>query len=307
MGKKLTEIELINKSNIIHNFKYKINFNGYTNIKDKVVITCPNHGNFKQIMSDHLNGRGCSICAVEKNTTKKRNNIKELINRANKIHDSSYIYNLNEHKSMHDNVDILCQKHGIFNMSLHSHINKKRGCKKCAIEKVTMTKSEFIQIANKIHNNKYDYSKVNYINGRTKIIIICPEHSDFLQLPRDHINKKNGCPICNESKGERLISILLDNYNIKYVPQKSFFDLKYRGLLYFEFYLPELNMCIEFDGEHHFKPITYWGGDKTFKLVKKRDKLKNDYCKLKNIPLLRISHKDSESKIEYDILYFIKK
>ena len=117
--KKLSKVELTNKANIIHNFKYLYKFNDYKSIKDKVTITCPIHGDFSQSMSDHLDGSGCRLCAIEKNASNKRNNIENLIHRANKIHNNFYDYsNLKDHKSMHNKVDIICPKHGIFNISL---------------------------------------------------------------------------------------------------------------------------------------------------------------------------------------------
>lgn len=215
--KKLSKSELIDRANNVHNFKYLYDFDNYNTIKDKVTITCPTHGEFKQSMSDHLNGHGCQLCAIEKNANKKRNIIKDLIDRANKTHNYSYDYsNLTNHKSMHDKIGIICPKHGIFNLSLHSHINKKRGCQKCAIERATDTKDVFIEKANNIHNNKYNYDNVFYSNSRTKVEIVCPKHGSFLQKPCDHLHSKAGCPICKESKGERLVSNILQSYNINY-------------------------------------------------------------------------------------------
>ena len=60
-----------------------------------------------------------------------------------------------------------------------------------------LTLEEFINRAKKIHNDNYDYSKVNYINNHTKVCIICPEHGEFWQTPLHHINRKQGCPICS--------------------------------------------------------------------------------------------------------------
>ena len=58
-----------------------------------------------------------------------------------------------------------------------------------------LNKDIFIERSNKVHNNKYDYSKVEYINQRTKVIITCPIHGDFEQTPKNHMNWQ-GCPIC---------------------------------------------------------------------------------------------------------------
>lgn len=83
------------------------------------------------------------------------------------------------------------------------------------------TTQEFIEKAKKIHGNKYDYGKVNYVNNKTKVCIICPEHGEFWQTPRAHICKQHGCPKCNESRLERDIRILLTTNSIRYETEKT--------------------------------------------------------------------------------------
>ena len=76
------------------------------------------------------------------------------------------------------------------------------GCPKCG-NTIKRTKEDFIREARTIHGDKYDYSKVEYINNRTKVCIICPIHGEFWQTPINHINNKNGCPKC----GNNMISV----------------------------------------------------------------------------------------------------
>jgi len=83
-----------------------------------------------------------------------------------------------------------------------------------------LSDDDFIKRSNIIHNNFFSYDKIIYVNNKTKIIITCPIHGDFKQRPNDHI-EGYGCPICNESKGEKEIRKLLDHYNIKYEVQKN--------------------------------------------------------------------------------------
>ena len=295
--KKLTTDELVKRFNIIHKNKFDYPLMICSNINSRIKIICPTHGEFKQRLSDHLYGHGCNLCAIDKNIALKRNNLQNLINRANMIHDNSYDYSLlNDHTSMQDIVDILCPKHGMFRKSMHSHINKKRGCKYCAIDKITDTKESFMIKSNKIHDNKYDYNKSVYVNSKTKLIITCPTHGDFSQRPMDHINSKQGCPVCNESKGERKIRIILKDLNINLISEKSFADLKHKRILFFDFYLPEHNVCIEFDGAQHFDPYIIFGGEESFDKIKIKDDLKNDYCKKNNIRLLRIPHTENDVK-----------
>lgn len=85
----------------------------------------------------------------------------------------------------------------------------------------------------------------------------------------------------------------MDNNNIKYIKQKTFKECKDIKLLKFDFYLPEYNMCIEFDGIQHFKPIERFGGIDGFKKTKQNDKTKNIYCDKNNIKLLRIKYNEN--------------
>lgn len=303
--KKLTKEELIKRFNQVHNFKFDYSLMDYKDINSKIKIICPKHGIFEQTPKNHLKGNDCFECS--KRNRSKTN--KEFIRQANIVHNNFYDYSLTKYKNYLTKVKIICPIHGEFEQFPTEHLFKKSGCKKCGIEKTKkitlLGLDKFIEKSNKIHHNKYDYSNVNYINSYTKVIITCPKHGDFLQKPQDHLYSKAGCPVCKESKGERLISQILQNYNIAYVSQKTFDDLRHKMLLKFDFYLPELNMCIEYDGEQHFRPILGWGGDELFKELQIRDKLKNEYCKENNIPLLRLTYKDTDELVRRKILEFL--
>ena len=117
----------------------------------------------------------------------------------------------------------------------------------------------FIKKYRKIHGDKYDYSKVDYINNHTKVCIICPEHGEFWQVPNNHLNGY-GCPKCVMSHMENNISQLLNRNDIKYIPQCTFEWLKYKNNLYLDFYLPDYNIAIECQGEQHFEPVEHFGG-----------------------------------------------
>jgi len=137
----------------------------------------------------------------------------------------------------------LCPEHGEFYQTIVDHL--KFGCKKCS--RKFMDLQLFINTANEIHNNKYDYSLVDYRNNHTKIKIICKKHGIFEQRPNDHL-MKHGCPHCNESQGELKIAEYLDNNSILYERQKTFIDCKNIKKLPFDFFLPDFNICIEYDG-----------------------------------------------------------
>ena len=142
-----------------------------------------------------------------------------------------------------------------------------------------------------IHKDLYDYSLVNYVGCYDKVEIICKKHGVFKQAPHSH-KMGIGCPKCRSSKGEASVRNWLEVNKIKYEEQQTFEGCKHKRRLKFDFYVPQHNLCIEYDGKQHFKIIVGgWGGGKeAYELRKLRDKIKNDYCKENKINLLRISY-----------------
>jgi len=125
----------------------------------------------------------------------------------------------------------------------------------------------------------------------SKVIITCPKHGDFEQIAYAH-RHGNGCPSCNDSKGEREIKKFLNENSIVYEFQKKFKDCKNKRTLPFDFYLPEYNLCIEYDGEQHFRPSGFSNGIERFEMLKINDKIKTEYCINNNIQLLRIDYQE---------------
>ena len=117
----------------------------------------------------------------------------EFIDRACAVHGDKYGYAFSVYQSAHEKVMIHCPEHGMFEQSPHSHVQGK-GCAECVGLK-KHTNESFIKKARKVHGNKYDYSKVDYVNATTKIKIICPEHGKFEQVAGSHLSG-HGCPEC---------------------------------------------------------------------------------------------------------------
>jgi hypothetical protein len=219
---------------------------------------------------------------------------------ARKVHGTKYDYDLVNYINSETKVKIICPFHGIFEQLPKSHL-KGYGCEFCSIEKLKNsrrdTKIDFLIKAHRIHGLKYDYSQVNYVNSYTKVKIICFEHGIFEQRPQDHLNSANGCPICSESKGEKIIRIFLENHQIAFIPQKTFEGCVSKNELYFDFYLPEYNLCIEYDGIQHYKVVERWGGEKGLKERQKRDQLKDIFCQTQDISLLRIRYDENPLEV----------
>lgn len=196
--RKTTE-EFIKEAKKIHKDTYDYSKVKYINNQTKVTITCMKHGDFFQIPSSHIYKKaGCPSCAIEKRTDKLRKTQKKFIEEAKKIHKDIYDYSKVEYVNSFKKIEIICKKHGSFWQDPSLHLSG-RGCKKCFIEKQTDRKRKvikrFIEEAKEIHKNTYDYSKIEYLNNKTKIGIICKIHGIFWQSPNHHLHG-SGCPNC---------------------------------------------------------------------------------------------------------------
>ena len=346
--KKIDKEEFCNRSNLLHNNKYDYSLVEYKNNRTKVSIICNLHGLFNQVPESHMKGFGCKKCSGNYNYTNKEyisklvsifgsrynydkinyksqkekvilfcnihgdiekfpqvllrgsgcskcetNNYKidtyEFIERSKKIHKDLYNYNYVFYVNDTTPVKIECVKHGIFNQVPNAHLSG-HGCIFCS-GRYKYTNEEFIEKSILTHGKKYDYSLVNYINAQKKVKIICSKHGEFIQKPTNHI-LGNGCPSCKESKGELSIYEFLNSNNILHHRQKTFKGCKSKSLLFFDFFIPEKNLCIEYDGEFHYLPIF---GEKNLEIMKIRDSIKTKFCIDNNIRLIRIPYTEFQN------------
>jgi protein-arginine kinase activator protein McsA len=194
-----------------HGNKYDYSRVSYKNLRTKIKIICPIHGEFEQRPDSHLNSSGCTKCGVELSSNSRKTSVKDFISKSNQVHNNKYNYSEVIYKNTHTNVIIICPIHGQFQKPPYEHL-KGKGCYKCYSEKKDKHgyKETFIKRSNKIHNNKYNYSKVNYINIHTKVTIICPKHGEFLQSPNNH-QRGHECFQCTGKVKITLEKIKSDN------------------------------------------------------------------------------------------------
>ena len=285
MSKKLDRYEFIWKAIQKHGYRYDYRKVNYINNKTKVCIICPEHGEFWQTPDSHLRGNGCSKCGRIICGNVLTLAIEDFVQKAKEIHGYKYDYSKVEYKGVKTKVCIVCPEHGEFWQTPDNHINQKQGCPICGGSK-KLVKNDFIDKAKEIHGNKYDYSKVDYINNKTKVCIVCPEHGEFWQKPNDHLNG-NGCPKCTESKLECLIRKKLEYNNISFIYEyKPLFLKTDNGQQSIDFYLPDYNIGIECQGIQHFKPIKWFGGENKYFYTISMDKRKKKLCDKENVMLL---------------------
>ena len=197
-------------------------------------------------------------------------------------------------------VCIICPIHGEFWQRPDLHLIGK-GCLLCANDKKRNNTEEFIEKAKLIHGNKYDYSKVNYIDSKTKVCIICPIHGEFWQNTSSHL-RGCGCKSCHFSVLEENIKHFLIDNNIEFETQKNFNWLGKQSL---DFYLPLYNIAIECQGVQHFKKHKFFGGEDAYIDRIKRDKRKYNLCKENKIKLLYFTNVNENliPKIYFDTIY----
>lgn len=304
---RLTTEQFIEKSKLVHGNKYDYSKSIYINQKTKVTVICPKHGKFEIVPNYHLVDKcGCKLCGKESIKKKTSYGANKFIIEANKVHKNKYNYNDLNFVDMRTITSFSCPIHGEFLQTPSLHI-RTGGCQKCGIEKVASqkryTKSYFIKKSKKIHLDKFDYSQVIYENAFKKVTIICKKHGEFKQKPAMHMQGQ-GCPSCVNSQGERQISCLLKQHNIIFECEKKFKYCKNIRQLPFDFFIPHLNICIEFQGIQHYDAYHRMGGESAFKKLQINDQIKRNFCNLNNITLLEIKYDESiEEKLrEYNII-----
>ena len=207
-----------------------------------------------------------------------------------------YTYEKSVYTTNKAKVVVTCPIHGDFDTIAYDFL-KGHGCPDCGIEslkqKRRLSQDEFIAQCKAIHGNRYDYSKVVYVNNKTNVTVICPDHGPFEVMPQDHIQKKNGCPKCQTSKGETAIHVWLDAHGIKHdwhKPIRTPMAIGKRKKFVADFYIESLNTIIEYNGEQHYRAKKEWGGDKQLKWQQARDAALRRYCEAEGIRLLEIPY-----------------
>jgi len=229
-----------------------------------------------------------------------QNNYLEFITQSKMVHSDKYSYTKVVYQRNDVKVQICCPVHGTFLQRPDAH-KRGQGCPDCAYDnrvksRKRKTTKEFINEAKVKHNNKYTYINTKYTNIKSKVLITCDEHGDFLQEAKAHL-RGQGCPDCAnisrstffESKGEKAVEHYLQENNILFEKQKTFDDCRHIMLLRYDFYLPDYNTLIEYDGEQHYHFIPRFHRTlERFDDLKLRDEIKNKFAQDNNIKLLRI-------------------
>lgn len=253
---------------------------------------CPKHidkGILKISYANLRRGRGCPYCAKRAKRTPEEYNT-ELANSHSDIIAVEPYVNLKTpilHKCLRCGHEWMVKPTNVL------HLN--HSCPRCAGRNTNRTQDEFISDVERVNPNILVLDK--YVNTTTKIRFQCKQCQYIWKAKPNNILFGKGCPHCKSSRGEIKIAEVLCELNISYVRQYKFLDCVDELCLPFDFYIPQYNCCIEYDGEQHFKPIRFgnMSSDKAicaYNKCVKHDNIKTQYCIKHNIKLIRISYLD---------------
>lgn len=310
MVKKLTTEEFIQKAKAIHGDKYDYSAVVYINNYTKIKVFCKRcEKYFETTPANCLRGKGCPHCKGIRAHERFKMSNEYFIEKAKKIHGNKYDYSAVNYVNAHTKVKIFCktcQKYFECEPANHYH---KKGCPICARkragQKLALTADEFLTKLKKISGKRYEILNNSYCNRHTKVKVLCNKCKKIFESLPGNLLSGHGCPYCKQSKGELSIQSYLNTKHITYIVQYRFKDCKDKRPLPFDFYLPERNLCIEFQGAQHYKTgkrfftIREKGkevAEEKFKLQKKHDRIKKKYCKNNNINFLEIKYDENIEK-----------
>jgi len=263
----------------------------YKNCKTKMKYLCTNcNKEYYMNLDNMINDRGCPTCSITKITDKR------IIEKVNELGYELLNFNRNDN-GISILLELKCKEGHVFTVNWDTIRNKEeyicmvcRGFRDSKEGKSQeMYKREIEEYCAK-ENLPYEFIKAykrHYANSKsTWLILNCKEHGKFEVNKVDFMTRwKQRCPICtgNASKGEIRISEILNNYNIDFIREHSFEDCRNIMPLPFDFYLPENEIFIEFNGNEHYESIKFFGGDEKFKQRQINDNIKREYCKDKKL------------------------
>lgn len=289
--------DFLEQAREVHGNKYNYYKDCFVKISAKTKINCLTHGDFEQIADAHIRqGSGCPDCGFATQVEKRKMSLEDFILKSQAVHGDKYNYSKVIYKNNRAKIIVICPEHGDFYPAPGNFLSGS-GCPKCSIieqhENQKKNVTDFIKDSKIVHGDKYDYSNVVYNGGKKIVEIICKKHGVFHQTPNSH-QSGNGCPSCNTSKGENLIKLILDNLEISYLTQYTFDGLIDKRKLKCDFYLPNNNLVIEYNGRQHYEEVKAWGGKNGLNEVRRRDELKRVFFKSNNIKLLEIHYTEKD-------------
>jgi Zn finger protein HypA/HybF involved in hydrogenase expression len=283
----------------VHGNRYEYVEETYNTYTSRMRIFCSEHGFFEQTPHSHISMKtGCPLCGNRSAGLSNQKGWEVVRDMFISVHGDRYKYDSNTYRDVSHKMRIECSIHGWFEQKPYQHYSD-HGCKKCGseenAERKKITFSDFIEKSKVIHGKKCSYEKAEYVDIFTPIHITCSKHGEFFQTPRNHY-RGSGCPKCNSSKGEEKIRNILSDLSVEFIEQKTFDDLVHKNYLRCDFYLPNHNTVIEFNGIQHYEPISVFGGINGLKENQTRDIIKYNFLEKNKIDLIIVRYDNEDIK-----------
>ena len=286
MSRKKTHEEFVEEIGLINpNIEIKSN---YINTNTKILCKCKiDDYEWEVVPSSLLRGTKCPKCALLKRVSIRTKTHEQFTKEMHEIHPNIEV--LGEYSNASTKILCRCKIDGYEWYPTPYNLLSNKGCPKCG-NSLTKTHENFVEEMNAI-NPDIEILE-NYKGAKEKILCRSKACNHEWFASPTHLLKGQACPYCKQSVGERNIRHFLEKHNIIYTPQYKYDGLLgiNDGLLSFDFYLHDMNILIEYQGEQHYKPIDVFGGDEYFEIQQEHDKRKSDYAKTHNINLLEIPY-----------------
>ena len=243
-----------------------------------------------------LKGHGCPKCSAKRASERLTISHEDFIKRVHSVNKNIVVKNT--YYGNTTRMDCVCSDCGYKWNTAASQLLSGCNCPKCA---ATIRAREYYMLSQEEFVSRMSITNPNikilgiYMGSDKKIDCKCLSCGYEWDALPSNLLKGEGCPKCRNSHGETIVARYLDSINIKYNVQYRFDDCRYVRPLPFDFYLPDYNACIEYDGEQHYWPIDFAGrgkehSEESFRKTKERDVIKTKYCENNNIRLLRIPY-----------------
>ena len=243
----IKRLEFIKKAKEKHGDRYDYSKVIYINSNTDVIIICKIHNTFPQKPNNHLIGSNCPKCAIESRANKRRTNIDDFINKANKKFNNKYNYSKSIYKNTDTDIIIICPNHGDQPMTPYHHLKSKTGCDECgkldSIKNRTKDTDILLKEIKEKFDDKIDLSKINYINSKTDIMLICKKHKkEFSITPNRLLISKFACPDCVSDNKKIIFRKTLDIF-IKEANNKFNNKFDYTKVEYINSKTPIIIIC----------------------------------------------------------------
>ena len=266
----------------------------YQGSRSKIKCECKKCGNkWETEARNLLRGNGCPVC----NKSNPKLTTEQYKIQLKKINPNIIV--MGEYTGNGNKITCKCKICGYEWYPFANAIKSGHGCPNCKALNNRLSNKEFVKRMKNI--NLFVKIIGKYETNKTPLEVKCLVCGKIFNARPEGLLKKSGCPYCNLSKGERDVSVFLDKNNIKYIQQKKYKDLigLGGGKLAYDFYLPDYNLLIEYQGRQHKEPVKGFMEGELFEYVKEHDRRKKEYAKRHNIQLLEIWYNENiEQKLK---------